>query len=88
MSTQQLTAIVSINLSVVIQDNYGRKEPPEHAARVKQLYKELNLEQVYRDYEEASYKSLMELIEKETATVKLPKALFVEFANRIYKRNA
>ena len=55
---------------------------------MKEVYKALNLEQVYRDYEDTSYKSLMELIEKEASAVALPKALFVEFANRIYKRNA
>lgn len=70
------------------QENYGRREPAECAARVKEVYKELNLEQVYRDYEERSYSSLMEVIEREATTAKLPKALFVEFANRIYKRNA
>lgn len=52
------------------------------------MYKDLNLEQVYRDYEERSYNGLMELIEREATAAKLPKALFVEFANRIYKRNA
>ena len=70
------------------QDNYARKEPAECAEKVKQIYRELNLEQVYRDYEESSYASLMELIERESATANLPKELFVEFANRIYKRNA
>ena len=70
------------------QENYGRREPAECAARVKKVYKELNLEQVYHDYEERSYSTLMELIESEATAAKLPKALFVEFANRIYKRNA
>lgn len=55
---------------------------------MKKVYKELNLEQVYCDYEESSYSSLMELIEREATPAKLPKALFVEFANRIYKRSA
>ena len=79
---------VILNAVQLVQDNYGRKSPPECAVRVKELYRELNLEQVYRDYEEGSYKSLMEMIEREAETAKLPKALFVEFANRIYKRNA
>ena len=70
------------------QENYGRREPAECAGRVKDVYRELNLEQVYRDYEERSYSSLMDVIEKEASAAKLPKALFVDFANRIYKRNA
>lgn len=70
------------------QENYGRREPAECAAKVKEVYRELNLEQVYHEYEERSYKSLMEVIERETSAASLPKSLFVEFANRIYKRNA
>ena len=77
-----------MNNIIVVQDNYGRKSPPECAARVKELYRELNLEQVYRDYEERSYRSLMELIEREAKAASLPNTLFVEFANRIYKRKS
>ena len=70
------------------QENYGRKEPPECAQRVKELYRELDIRKVYLDYEESSYRELMALIEEQAAAASLPKGMFVEFANRIYKRNA
>ncbi len=55
---------------------------------MKTLYRELNLEAVYRDYEGASYQKLLGMVEKEAVEVGLPKQLFLEFANRIYKRVA
>ena len=83
--TPLLTSILFI---VVFQDNYARKEPAECAQRVKTLYRELEIERVYKEYEEASYKEIVGLIEKEAEPAGLPKELFLEFANRIYKRNA
>ena len=70
------------------QENYGRRSPSECAQRVKELYKELNIEKVYTDHEESSYQTLMKVIDEQAAAVSLPKGMFVEFANRIYKRNA
>ena len=53
--------------------------------RVKEMYHELKLEEAYREYEEKSYARLLEKI-AELQT--LPRGMFLEFANRIYKRNA
>jgi farnesyl diphosphate synthase len=58
-------------------------------AKVKQLYKELDLESVYRQYEEESFQQIQQMIaglEGSTA-VTLPSAVFNDFAGRIYKRN-
>lgn len=71
-----------------LQDNYARKEPPECAKRVKTLYQNLGLEQLYWSYEESSYKKLVVMIEKEVTEAGLPRELFLEFASRIYKRQA
>lgn len=71
-----------------IQENYARKEPPECAQKVKELYRELDLKKVYLDYEESSYQKLMDLIEEQATAASLPKGMFVEYANRIYKRKA
>ena len=65
--------------------NYGKNDP-ECVKKVKQLYNELQLQQVYIDYEEQSYQDLMITIDKELQQTNLPKQLFVEFADRIYKR--
>ena len=54
---------------------------------MKQLYRELDLEQVFHRYEEESYQNLMALIAEQTAAVSsLPSQIFQEFAGRIYKR--
>jgi farnesyl diphosphate synthase len=55
---------------------------------VKTLYQDLGLEQLYWKYEESSYQKLVGMIEKEAVEAALPKELFLEFASRIYKRNA
>ena len=73
---------------VSFQDNYGRTDQ-DCVLRIKQLYKDLDLEGVYRQYEEESYCQLMATIEKETRNNPcLPPAMFHEFAARIYKRKS
>ena len=52
--------------------------------RVKQLYRDLNLERVFTDFEETSYKEILSLID--TNHGNLPKELFIAFTNKIYKR--
>lgn len=50
------------------------------------LYKDLRLETVFHEYEEESYSRLVKLIDTEVTN--LPKGMFLEFANRIYKRKS
>ena len=88
MTQNQSVCFSCLMLFCCFQDNYGRKEPPECAQRVKELYRELDLQKVYAEYEASSYQKLMGLIEEQAAAASLPKGLFVEYANRIYKRNA
>ena len=66
-----------------MQDNYARNDPT-CVQKVKELYKDLDLETVFRKYEEESYHRLVQLIDTETTS--LPKGMFLEFAGRIYKR--
>ena len=66
-----------------LQANYGSHDPA-CVQRVKDLYRELNLEQVFREYEEKSYQRIVGLID--TGTGSLPRGLFLEFLNKIYKR--
>ncbi len=65
------------------QANYGRKDTA-CAQRVKEVYRELDLQQVYRQYEEESYQRLMGVIEANAGS--LPRGMFLEFADRIYQR--
>ncbi|KAL5007681.1 hypothetical protein ScPMuIL_016487 [Solemya velum] len=66
-----------------LQEVYGRNDP-EKVASVKCIYRELNLEKVYEEYEESSFLELMATIEKFSRN--LPKNMFIAFANKIYKR--
>lgn len=68
----------------VLEDNYGRNDAV-HVAAVKTLYTQLGLEAVYRAYEEQTYCELMQLIDSTAGT--LPKAIFTDFASKIFKRS-
>lgn len=65
------------------QENYGRKEP-EKVAKVKELYDTLGMRAAFQEYEESSYQRLQELIRKHSH--RLPKAIFLGLAQKIYKR--
>lgn len=67
----------------ILQENYGQKDA-EKVARVKALYEELNLQAVFLQYEEESYRHLLDLIEQYSSP--LPPAIFLRLAHRIYKR--
>lgn len=67
----------------ILEENYGQKDP-EKVARVKALYEELDLQSVFFKYEEDSYNRLKSLIEQCSAP--LPPSIFLELANKIYKR--
>lgn len=75
-----LPFLISIFL---LQENYAQKDP-EKVAKVKAVFNELNLKQVYADYEESSYNELMGLID--TLSGSLPQEMFNAFAKKIYKR--
>ncbi|XP_077178713.1 farnesyl pyrophosphate synthase isoform X1 [Paroedura picta] len=67
----------------LLEENYGQKDL-DKAARVKQLYEELGLPAVYREYEESSYQRLSALINQHA--VHLPAQIFFSLAQKIYKR--
>ncbi|KAJ1727026.1 Farnesyl pyrophosphate synthetase [Coemansia biformis] len=69
----------------VLNDNYGRKAPAEHALRVKQLYKDLDIEGVYRAYEDAAIADLQDKIGKVDESA-VPRAVFTAFLNKVAKR--
>eukprot|EP00127_Corallochytrium_limacisporum_P007468 Clim_evm13s252 gene=Clim_evmTU13s252 len=68
----------------ILEDNYAKKDPA-CVAKVKELYKELNLEALYRKYEEESYAKLQEFIKAKSSAV--PDKVFTDFAQKIYKRD-
>lgn len=67
----------------ILQENYGRHES-ECVKRVKEVYSELKLQELYANFEESSYSELTDLIDR--MTVPLPKEMFKVYAMKIYKR--
>jgi len=53
-------------------------------AQVKKIYKELNLPKIYKDYEEKSYAQLRKMIEEVRS---MPKEVFIDLLEKIYKRS-
>lgn len=47
---------------------------------------ELDLETLYRQHEEKSYNEIMQSIEGIDIESSIPRAVFVDFAKRVYKR--
>ncbi|XP_046574693.1 farnesyl pyrophosphate synthase-like [Haliotis rubra] len=67
----------------LLEENYGQHDP-EKVKKVKEVFRELNLQKVYTDYEESSYNDLSVLIGK--CAGNLPEEVFRDFAKKIYKR--
>lgn len=65
------------------QENYGHWDD-DKVAKVKALYKELELEKAYFAYEEESYKQIMEL--RPQVEGLLPWSIFEIFLSKVYKR--
>ncbi|EEC79629.1 hypothetical protein OsI_20844 [Oryza sativa Indica Group] len=67
----------------VLFENYGKKDPA-CVAKVKSLYRELNLEAVFLDYENESYKKLIADIEAQPSIA--VQNVLKSFLHKIYKR--
>ena len=68
----------------ILIESYG-KDDEDAVRRVKKLYKELKLEELYLDYEQKSYDRINALIEHADALI--PPAVFRDFLSKIYKRD-
>ncbi|OWF49706.1 farnesyl pyrophosphate synthase-like isoform X1 [Mizuhopecten yessoensis] len=79
----QALAKVAPEQRQILQENYGQPEE-DKVLKVKAVYKDLDLEQLYRDYEEESYRQLLKDIQSFQG--QLPKEVFTDFASKIYKR--
>jgi farnesyl diphosphate synthase len=69
----------------LLKENYGFGNNPAKEAKVKQLYRDLKLEDLYRTYEEDSYKQIMAL--RPTVIGKLPWEIFDIFLSKVYRRS-
>ncbi|KAF9162535.1 Farnesyl pyrophosphate synthetase [Actinomortierella ambigua] len=68
----------------VLDENYGKRDE-KNVAAVKEIFKQLDVEGLFKAYEEDSYNRLMGLIEKLDHPL-LHKDVFITFMKRIYKR--
>ncbi|KAJ2081894.1 Farnesyl pyrophosphate synthetase [Coemansia sp. RSA 988] len=69
----------------ILDENYGRKAPAEHAQRVKQLYRDLDIEGVYRKYEDKAIAEIQDKISKVDDAL-VPREVFTAFLNKVAKR--
>lgn len=67
----------------ILAKHYG-KEDAESVKKVKELYASLQLEQLFKDYEQESYEELCELIKNTSCTI--PSECFSDLLGKIYKR--
>ena len=69
----------------ILEDNYGRKDASAEA-RVKEVYKEMDLESIYRVYEDEKVAQIKQAINSIDESEGLKKSIFEGFLNKIYKR--
>ena len=79
-------AIATPEQRKILDDNYGRKDSTKEAA-VKKLYDELNLQQIYKDYEEKRVDEIKKMIAEVDESEGLKKEIFESFLSKIYKRS-
>ena len=70
----------------LLDENYGRKDGAMEA-KVKELFHEMKLDQVYRDYEDKAVGEIKEKIANVDEGEGLKKEVFESFLRKIYKRN-
>ena len=82
----QALARASPEQRATLDANYGRKDG-EKEAIVKQIYRDLDLEQVYQDFEEERVKHIRRMIEEVDESEGLKREVFESFLMKIYKRS-
>ncbi|CAO1947812.1 unnamed protein product [Urochloa humidicola] len=75
---------VDENQKSILFENYGKPDPT-CVAKVKDLYRELNLEKVFCEYERESYNKMIADIEAQPN--KVVQSVLKSFLHKIYKRN-
>ena len=70
----------------VLEANYGRKDKSKES-KVKEVYNELRLDQVYTEYEEQRVGEIRKMIAEVDESEGLKKEVFEEFLRKIYKRS-
>jgi len=84
---ETLSAARKAEIRAILDQNYGQKDG-EKEAKVKGVFKELDVAGIYSEYEEGVYIKLKAEIEKipEGPGLVLRRDVFIKFLNKIYKR--
>ena len=70
----------------ILKQNYGKNDS-ECVSRVKQIYFEIDLKNIFKEFEKNIFKEIQELIENFERESNLTKSIFDEPLNQINKRN-
>jgi len=70
----------------VLEENYGQKDSAKEA-KIKELYNELKLEEVFQKYEAGIFEEIKGKIAQIDESEGLKKSVFEEFLRKIYKRS-
>ncbi|KAK3403305.1 farnesyl diohosphate synthase [Sordaria brevicollis] len=79
-------SIVTPEQRKILEENYGRKDKAKEAV-IKQLYDELKLEDLYKQYEEERVGEIRKMIDAIDESKGLKKQVFEAFLGKIYKRS-
>lgn len=84
---ETVSATRKAEIRAILDENYGRKDG-EREAKVKVVLNELEIAEIYNEYEEGIYAKLKAEIEKipEGPGLGLRQDVFTKFLNKIYKR--
>lgn len=82
-----LSATRKAEIRTILDENYGRKDS-EKEAKVKTVFRELDIAGIYNEYEEGVYVRLKDEIEKipEGPGLVLRRDVLTKFLDKIYKR--
>jgi farnesyl diphosphate synthase len=70
----------------LLDKHYGRKEF-ESVKQVKHIYYELNLENLFKEYENNAYNEILQIISGMSHITDLPTNIFNEPLSQVYRRN-
>ena len=82
----QALAIATPDQRRILEENYGRKDKAKEAV-VKKLFDEMQLDRMYREYEENIVAQIKDKISDVDETEGLKKTVFDAFLSKIYKRS-
>ena len=67
----------------ILQDNYGQTET-DHVNKVKEVYRQLNLTEKFKEYKETTQRELVDMIEQLNNNNQLPKEMFYSIKRKSY----